>query len=80
MPQVTYPGTITVVDTIQKAREAVKYLSALGLVGFDTETKPTFRKGIMNKTALLQLASQERAFLFRLNMYCKRHRLGWHLF
>ncbi|MCQ2074323.1 MAG: 3'-5' exonuclease domain-containing protein 2 [Bacteroidaceae bacterium] len=68
MPQVTYPGTITVVDTIQKAREAVKYLSALGLVGFDTETKPTFRKGIMNKTALLQLASQERAFLFRLNI------------
>ena len=68
MPQVTYPGTITVVDTVQKAQDALEYLSTLGIIGFDTETRPSFRKGIVNKTALLQLASPERAFLFRLNI------------
>ena len=68
MPQVAYPGVITVVDTIRSARDAVDYLSSLKLVGFDTETKPAFKRGIINRTALLQLASPERAFLFRLNI------------
>lgn len=68
MPQVSYPGIITVVDTVPVAKEAVEYLSLQKIIGFDTETKPSFKRGIVNKTALLQLASPERAFLFRLNV------------
>lgn len=68
MPQVTFPGTITVVDTPEAAEEAIRYLSARKIVGFDTETKPSFKRGTFNRTALLQLSSHDRAFLFRLNV------------
>jgi ribonuclease D len=36
-------------------------------LGFDTETKPSFKKGENNYVSLLQLSSADRAFLFRLN-------------
>jgi len=36
-------------------------------LGFDTETKPSFKKGKLNSTALIQLATSDKAFLFRLN-------------
>ena len=39
------------------------------ILGFDTETKPAFKKGQKNQVALLQLATDEKAFLFRLNKY-----------
>ena len=67
MPQVEFPGVVTVVDDIGTAAEAIRYLHSLKIVGFDTETKPSFKKGLSYKTALLQLASADRAFLFRLN-------------
>ena len=51
--------------------EAVKYLSNYKYLGFDTESKPTFVKGKtnINGIALLQLSTNEKAFLFRLNMF-----------
>ncbi|MCK4700524.1 MAG: 3'-5' exonuclease domain-containing protein 2, partial [Bacteroidales bacterium] len=36
-------------------------------LGFDTETRPSFRKGPNNRIALLQLATDDDAFLFRIN-------------
>lgn len=68
MPQVTFPGTITVVDTVDAAASAISYLKTRRVVGFDTETRPSFRRGVYNKIALLQLASADRAYLFRLNV------------
>jgi len=35
---------------------------------FDTETKPAFKRGQVHKVALLQLATEEACFLFRLNL------------
>ncbi len=37
------------------------------VVGFDTETKPSFRKGVRNNVSLVQIATQEHAYLIRLN-------------
>lgn len=67
MPQVTFPGRLTVVDSMQSAKAAVASLSRCRLVGLDTETRPSFKKGMSNKTALLQIASSDSAYLFRLN-------------
>ena len=36
-------------------------------MGVDTETRPTFHKGEQHKVALLQVASRDTCFLFRLN-------------
>ena len=68
LPCVHYQDGATVIDTACKVDEAVEHLRSHGIVGFDTETRPTFRKGQSHKVSLLQLASRERCYLFRLNM------------
>ena len=67
MPQVEFSGSITVVENIDDARAAVAELSGCGIVGFDTETRPSFKKGCVNRPALLQLSTHDRAYLFRIN-------------
>jgi len=70
LPVVTYPGgidAITVVDTASKARIALRELNKCDHIGFDTETRPSFKRGHINKVALLQLSTGEHCFLFRLN-------------
>jgi ribonuclease D len=67
LPLHSFDGDILIVDNKDKLREAVKYLSKFPFIGFDTETKPSFKKGENNHVALLQLSTEERAFLFRLN-------------
>ncbi|MFZ5431751.1 MAG: 3'-5' exonuclease [Bacteroidota bacterium] len=65
LPLKSFDGDIVLVETMQMVRVAVKYLSQFRVLGFDTETKPSFQKGQIHKVALLQLATDERAFLFR---------------
>ena len=62
-----FNGSIFVADTPDKADRAVNYLSGFSNLGFDTETRPTFKKGNQNIVALLQLATEKRCYLFRLN-------------
>ena len=62
-----FEGRIFVVDTQDKTDEAVEYLSGFNNLGFDTETRPTFKKGNMNNIALIQLATDNQCYLFRLN-------------
>ena len=65
MPKCAFPGTVEIVDTEEKAVAACAYLMAQSALGFDTETRPSFKAGVSNRTALLQLASADRCFLFR---------------
>lgn len=62
-----FPGRIIVVDTVKDADKAVQYLSLFPMIGFDTETRPSFKKGMRYKVALMQLSTDEACFLFRLN-------------
>lgn len=66
-PPFIYEGEVVVVEKPSAAEEAVKYLSAHSCMGFDTETRPAFRKGEYHDVSLLQLAVMERVYLFRLN-------------
>lgn len=68
MPTVSFPGEITVVDTPEKAREALRVLSCAHVVGFDTETRPSFQRGRLHNVALMQLSTDDHCFLFRLNI------------
>ncbi len=67
MPLKWFDGEIVVVDSRKKVKQAIEELSGLSMIGFDTETKPSFKKGVINKVALLQLSTKNRAFLFRIN-------------
>jgi ribonuclease D len=62
-----FSGRIYVVDTPDKAYQAVNYLSGFSNLGFDTETRPTFKRGNLNNVALIQLAATDRCYLFQLN-------------
>lgn len=68
MPVATFGGSITVVDTPERAAEAAAVLMRERVIGFDTETKPSFKKGQSNKVALMQLSTLDQCFLFRLNI------------
>lgn len=67
LPIMAFEGKISVPLTSDQIEEAVSYLRQFKVLGFDTETRPNFRKGQHNKVALLQLSAGDRAFLFRLN-------------
>lgn len=67
LPKVLFGGRIVVILTESEAQKAVDYLLSQPILGVDTETRPSFKKGRANKVALLQVASHEVCFLFRLN-------------
>ena len=67
MPKVVFPGRIIIIYTEDDARKAVAYLNRCSVVGVDTETRPSFKKGKVNSVALLQVATSDTCFLFRLN-------------
>jgi ribonuclease D len=67
LPVEKFMGRIVVVDHEEKIADALNYLSVQQALGFDTETKPAFKRGQVHKVALLQLATQGACFLFRLN-------------
>lgn len=69
LPLIHFDGEIIVFNNKRGVGDAVKYLSKFPYLGFDTETRPSFKKGQINKVALLQLSTDEKAFLFRLNQF-----------
>ncbi|MBP5392915.1 MAG: 3'-5' exonuclease domain-containing protein 2 [Bacteroidaceae bacterium] len=67
LPRVLFPGKIEVVVSKSDAERAVRFLLTQPLLGFDTETRPSFQKGKQNKVSLLQVCGGDVCFLFRLN-------------
>lgn len=68
LPQILFDGRIFVIFSEDEANKAVNYLLTQPILGFDTETRPSFRKGRMNQVSLLQVATKDTCFLFRLNI------------
>lgn len=64
---IAFEGEIICIEENDQLDEVMPYLWNAEYVGFDTETKPSFRKGQKNMVSLLQLSVDGKAFLFRLN-------------
>ncbi len=62
-----FKGEIALIDDITTFREVFPRLLGEKLLGFDTETRPTFHKGRKNKVSLIQLSTGTLACLFRIN-------------
>lgn len=67
LPRALFGGKIVVVVSEYEAEKAVDYLLSQPILGIDTETRPSFKKGSHYTVSLLQVASHEVCFLFRLN-------------
>lgn len=76
LPPMEFAGEIIEVETLPGALKAIELLSQEKMVGFDTETRPAFVKGESYTPALLQLATRQRAYIFRLKFYEPPKELG----
>ena len=68
LPKVEFKGKIVVVHSQREVQAAVDFLRNQSVVGIDTETRPSFRRGLVYQVALLQISTLDICFLFRLNM------------
>ena len=67
LPLIRFEGKIITVISESEASRAVDFLLSQPILGIDTETKPTFKRGVIHQVALLQVATHDLCFLFRLN-------------
>lgn len=67
VPVVYFEGEVFLIDEYEQIFSVLDYLKNKPVLGFDTETRPNFKKGQRNKVALLQLSTAEKSFLFRIN-------------
>ncbi len=68
LPMKQYQGPIHLIRTLDDAERAVVKLKQETLLGFDTETRPTFRVGEYYQPSLLQLATATEVFLFQIKL------------
>lgn len=66
LPLTSFEGEVIIVDVPEKVQEAVEYLGQFSILGVDTEARPSFKRGVHYPTALVQVATMERCYLFRL--------------
>jgi len=67
LPLASFPGGVQLITETKQVAEVFKELSNHEVVGFDTETRPSFHKGQHYNVSLLQLAIEQQVFLIRLN-------------
>lgn len=67
LPCEEFKGAVKVIDSIDDISSAIKTLSESDIIGFDTETRPSFKRGQLHNVSLLQLSTRKECFLFRLN-------------
>lgn len=67
LPAARFPGRIVIVDKESQVGAACGDLRRHKVIGFDTETRPSFRAGVSYKVSLLQLSTPDTCYLFRLS-------------
>ncbi|MGK7390856.1 MAG: 3'-5' exonuclease [Candidatus Cyclobacteriaceae bacterium M2_1C_046] len=68
LPLGKFEGDVVIIDNLSDVKEAIAELKQEPALGFDTESKPAFRKGEYNPVALIQLAMSHKVYLFRINI------------
>lgn len=66
LPLIQFKGEILVANTLEEAEDYASWFLSQPLIGFDSETKPCFKKGETRPIALIQIATEDKACLFRI--------------
>jgi ribonuclease D len=66
-PLKRWRGPVQLIRGKKKAKAAVRALAEESILGFDTETRPVFKKGMSNPISLLQLATGDTVYIFQLS-------------
>ena len=75
LPLGQFEGKIVLVDKLELVDEMIYDLYQHQLIGFDTETRPAFKKGTSYDVSLLQLATSEKSYLIRTNQVGIPHKV-----
>jgi len=65
LPVIKFSGKVVIIDSQEQEKEVIKLLGNEKLVGFDTESKPAFKKGVFYPISLVQIATNDAAYLFQ---------------
>lgn len=76
LPLLNFSGDIKIITSESDAKKALKKLSKEKILGFDTETRPSFKKGETYPVSLIQLSTQKTAYLFRIHLFPFPEELG----
>lgn len=68
LPAANYAGRLVIIDKPEDVLPAVEEIRKAEIIGFDTETRPSFKKGQCYNVALIQLATPDCVYLFRTNI------------
>ncbi len=63
----SFEGEIVLVDSSDGVAAACEDIRRWNILGFDTETRPSFKAGVIHQVALLQISTPEKCYLFRLS-------------
>lgn len=64
---IQYEGQIHVIDSMEAFEQEIGQIALQPVLGFDTETRPSFKKGKVYPTSLIQISSLEQAWILRVN-------------
>jgi ribonuclease D len=67
LPVAGFEGRVVVVNNHDKLLKACEHLSEQSIIGFDTETRPSFKAGVSYNVSLIQLSTADTCYLIRLN-------------
>lgn len=66
LPLAGFEGNIVIVDSSEKLEAACRHLLEQDIIGFDTETRPSFKAGVSYNVSLIQLSTEDTCYLIRL--------------
>ena len=64
---IQYEGPIYLIDSMEAFEQEIEHIAVEPVLGFDTETKPSFKKGKVYPTSLIQISSLEKAWIIRVS-------------
>ncbi len=64
---IQYDGPIKLIETEESFLEEIPHIREQSILGFDTETRPSFKKGVVYPTALIQISALNQAWLLRVS-------------
>jgi ribonuclease D len=68
LPLMKYEGEIILIDSLNDLSKHIGDIKKEPFIGFDTEAKPAFKKGVYNPVALLQITTSQKTYLIRTNL------------
>lgn len=66
LPNISFDGDIVVIQNKEELQAHIQHLKNASILGFDTETKPSFKKGVIHNPSILQLSTAQKVYVIQI--------------